>query len=148
MQRSYAYVRDVFSPLTRSSNSAHAGHVLSSRRGGTLDLETQSGYKFGLAVLVGVGAAAVAMPIGATAALVIVAVVMASRALTVLAADPEAARRLRPRELATWDGALAAALALIALVLVGAGAAGGAVVAVAGAVTLAALRLRTRYVTR
>ena len=99
-------------------------------------------------MLLGVGAIWPAMPMGATVAILLVAVATASSSLTVLATDPLAPRTVRPREFATHDGILAAALAVIALVLVGAADPAGALVAGAGAIALAALRLRTRYVTR
>ena len=88
------------------------------------------------------------MPMGATVAILLVAIGMATGSLAVLAADPQAPRSIRPREFATSDGALAATLAVIAVVLVGVAAPAGALVAGAGAIALAALRLRTRYVTR
>ena len=116
------------------------------RRSGTLSLELQSAYKFGLAIVLTVASVWVSMPFAAAVAVVLIAVVLAARALTVLAADPSSARSLRPREHATWDGTLAAALAAVAITLAVAGAPFGAGVAAAGAVVLAALRLRTRYV--
>lgn len=135
------------SQLTRTSTPARSAPPASTpRRGGTIDLETQSAYKFGLAVVLGIAAIWVAMPVGGAGAFLITAVVIAARSLTFLAADPQARRSLRPREFATWDGGLAALLAFIAVVLMLDGAVLGAVVGGASAIVLAALRLRTRYV--
>jgi hypothetical protein len=138
----------VSSQLTRTSTATPPDLATTSRRAATIDLELQSAYKFGLAVVLGAAAIWVSMPIAASAAIMIVSVLLAGRSLSVIAADPRAARTLRPREFATWDGNLAASLALLAIVLVIADAASGAAVAGAGAIVLAALRLRTRYVTK
>lgn len=135
-------------PSTPSSTASPALPSGAKRRAGTIDLETQSAYKFGLAVVLGVAAIWVSMPVAATAALVAVAVLIAGQALTVLAADPQAARSIRPRQFATTDGVLSAALAVFALAFVAGSAHSAALVAVVGGITLAGLRLRTRYVTR
>lgn len=148
MQRFCAFVGVVSSQLTEPSTRRRTRPAAASRRPGTIDLETQSGYKFGLAVVLGIGAVWASTPVGAAAAILIVAVLLAGRSLIVLAADPQTARALRPREFAAWDGALAATLALIALALTIDGAVPGAAVAGGGAIVLAAMRLRTRYVTK
>ncbi len=104
--------------------------------------------KFGLAVAIGAGTIWTGMPIAATAVIMLVVVAIAGSALAVLAAEPQTSRALRPQEFATWDGLFAAALAIVGVVLVAGAQPSGALVPVAGAITLAALSLRTRYVTR
>lgn len=96
--------------------------------------------------MIGIAAVVVAMPFVASVALIAVAVAISTRALSVLALDPAGPQIVRPRELANWDGAFAAALAGLAIVFVATFATGAAYVAAVGAISIAALRLLTRYV--
>jgi hypothetical protein len=137
----------VFSPLSAPSASGPPpSRRTHARRPATVDLELQSGLKFGLAIALALGAVLAVTSIFAAAALVVIAVVMAFRSLLVIGQNPSAPRHVRPREHASWDGTMAALLAVIAVMLVIAAAPLGAAVAGTAAVLLAALRLRTRYV--
>jgi hypothetical protein len=147
MQRSCGYVIDVSSQLTQpSTRSAQTSAASSPQRGATLGLEAQSTAVFAVAFLIGLGALAISMPLIASVALLAVAVAIITRALAVLALDPSGPQFARPRELANWDGAFAAALGVLALVFVVTFATGAACVAALGAIGVASLRLRTRYV--
>ena len=146
MQGGRAYVRHVFTELSTTSTSSVRPLPQATRRAGTITLETQSALKFALAIALGAAAVWTAMPVAAAALLMVVAVVIASRSLTVLAADPASARSLRPREHAAWDGAFAAVLAVLAIVVAAADFGLGAVAIGVGALAVAGLRLRTRYV--
>jgi hypothetical protein len=117
-----------------------------SRRTGTVSLELQSAYKFGLAMLVGLGGILADLSSSAAGLILIVAVLVAGRALTIIARDPADRHTLRPTGEADWDATLATAWGVLALVLAADGSAVGALVAGGGAVALAFLRLRTRYV--
>lgn len=118
----------------------------SSRRSGTFPLEHQAAAKFALAMAVGFGAVLADLSVSVAALTLIVAVLVAGRALVVLAADPGDRTAFRPTAEASWDSLLAGAWALLALILAAEGSVAGALVAGAGAVVLAFLRLRTRYV--
>jgi hypothetical protein len=117
-----------------------------SRRTGTVALELQAAGKFALALVVGLGAilADLGGPVGTL--ILIVAIFVAGRALTVLGAEPTDREAFRPTDEASWDALFASAWAILALVLAAEGAPAGALVAGAGALALALLRLRTRYV--
>lgn len=146
LQATYAYVTSVSN--VRSSLTPRGGthpHQLG-RRSGTVALELQAGYKFGLAMMVGLGAILGGLPTSGAALVLIVAVLVAGRALAVLAAGGDGTRAVRPRTEADWDAGLAATWAALALALAVAGSVAGVAVAGAGAIALAFLRLRTRYV--
>lgn len=139
-----------FSPARSGGGSRSAAlnrRPQGARRPATLSLELQSGYKFALATGLGAGSvwAGIAKPV--TLVLLLLAVVVATRALDVLTADPSEARVIRPRDHAAWDGALASTLGFAAVALLLVGAFPGAAIAAVAAVALALLRLRTRYVT-
>lgn len=136
----------MFTELSPTSTTRTAPPAPTSRRPRTIALESQAAVKFGLAVVLGISAVWATMPHVAAALLLVIAVTLAARSLTVLAAEPGAARTLRPREHATWDGLLAACLAALAIVLAITGDGVGAAIAGASGLALAGLRLRTRYV--
>lgn len=142
----YGYVINVFSELSPTSTRSARPVPTSSKRGGTISLETQSALKVGTAIVLGATAVWLSMPIAVAAVVMLLAVTLMSRALSVLATDPQSRRSVRPREHAGWDGALAAVLALLALIVAVSGDTTGAFVLGAGALTLGVLRLRTRYV--
>ena len=144
--RSYANVINVFTELSPTSSRTAAPAPSTAGRNGTLSLELQSALKFGLAVCLGAAAVWGSMPTAAAALVLVIAVVLAARALLVLGHDPSSPRMVRPREHAHCDGALAIALGLIALAIAASGATLAAVATGAAALALAALRLRTRYV--
>lgn len=136
----------MFTELSTTSSTPTRRVPSIAQRGGTVGLELQSALKFGLAVALCAVAVWVTMPTASAALLIVAAVVMAARSLLVLAHDPSSPRSVRPREHATWDGALAAVLAITAVSIAIAGDTAGAWATAAGAFTLALLRLRTRYV--
>lgn len=111
-----------------------------------MSLETQSMLKVGVAIVLGATAVWISMPLTVAALVMLLAVTLMSRALNVLAADPQSRRAVRPREHASWDGALAASLALLALAVAVGGWTAAAVITGTGALALGLLRLRTRYV--
>ena len=124
----------------------HSGARPTSRRSITVPLELQAAYKFGLAILVGLGAILANLGTSVSALILIVAILVAGRSLTVLGAQPSDRKTFRPTDEADWDAVLATAWGILALILAAEGAAVGALVAGGGAVALAFLRLRTRYV--
>ncbi|MBO9533744.1 MAG: hypothetical protein J7513_12305 [Solirubrobacteraceae bacterium] len=135
--------------MSNRSSLLHTGAVPhqsrpTKRRIATFALETQAAYKFGLAILVGIGAIAAGLTASAGALILIVAILVASRALRILDAGDRTT--FRPTGEAGWDAALATAWATIAIVLAADGATAGAFIAGSGAMILAILRLRTRYV--
>lgn len=136
----------MFTELSPTSSRTAGPAPSSSSRGGTISLELQSALKFGLAVALGAAAVWGSMPTAAAALVLVIAVVLASRALLVLGHDPSSPRMVRPREHAHWDGTLAIALGCIALAIAASGATLAAIATGAAALVLAALRLRTRYV--
>lgn len=97
-------------------------------------------------MLVGLGGILADLSSSAAGLILIVAVLVAGRALTIIARDPGDRTAISPTGEADWDAALASAWALLALALAADGAVIGALVAGVGAVALAFLRLRTRYV--
>lgn len=137
---------DVFTELSPTSTRSARPVPATTKRGGTISLELQSSLKFGLAILLGATAVWGSMPIGLAAGVMLIAVVLTSRALSVLATDPQSARAVRPREHAHWDGALAAVLAVLTIALVPTASTAAAALTGLGALTLGVLRLRTRYV--
>lgn len=106
----------------------------------------QAAYKFGLAMLVGLGGILADLSSSAAGLILIVAVFVAGRALTIIARDPGDRTAVSPTGEADWDATLASAWGILALVLAVDGSVVGALVAGTGAVALAFLRLRTRYV--
>ncbi|MEH3055017.1 MAG: hypothetical protein PGN13_13620 [Patulibacter minatonensis] len=111
-----------------------------------MSLELQAAYKFALAIVVGLGGVFAVADSVLAALTLIVAVLVAGRALVVLGAEPTDRKTFRPTDEATLDAVFASAWAVLAVVLAADGAVIGALVAGAGAVALAFLRLRTRYV--
>jgi hypothetical protein len=97
-------------------------------------------------MLVGLGGILADLSNAAAGLILIVAVLVAGRALTIIASQPGDRHTLRPTGEADWDATLATAWGLLALVLAANGTVVGALVAGGGAVALAFLRLRTRYV--
>ncbi len=136
--------------ILRSSPYHQEARHLSSRpatrRTGTLPLELQASLKFALAMLIGLGGVLANLSTSAAGLILIVAVLVAGRALTVIARDPGDRTSISPTGEADWDAALASAWAVLAVALALTGSVTGAIVAGSGAVALAFLRLRTRYV--
>ena len=146
-QASFGYV----TPVSIRSSLIHDGgtsHTVrpSSRRSGTIPLEQQAAAKFALAMLVGFGAIVANLSTSVTALLLIVAVLVMGRSLVILGGEPTDRTSVRPTTEASWDSLLASAWGVLALILAADGSAVGALVAGVGAVALAFLRLRTRYV--
>ncbi|MFT4034694.1 MAG: hypothetical protein QM679_03855 [Patulibacter sp.] len=135
---------------TRSSTLSHTTTAARPRgaslRSATLPLDTQAAYKFALAIVVGLGALLANLAVSAGTLILIVAILVAGRALTVIGATPEDRSSFRPTGEAAWDATLATAWGILALVQAFDGAPAGVLVAGGGAATLALLRLRTRYV--
>ncbi len=111
-----------------------------------LALELQAPVKLGAALLLAAVAIAAALPAGGTAALLVLTAAAVWRSLLIIGADAAGRTQARPQEEAVWDGLLALGAAVAALLLAVEGSLAGVLVAVAAALTFAALRLGTRYV--